>query len=159
MANFKCRVIFASSATLPLSPHMDNIQLHKKIALLLCNFWHFSSFLNSFELFSHIFCVQIFQAPSCARAILQAFYISVCWPAQLASVTKCIGLQFMNFEAYIWCKCGITIVTGIIFLLNWSVGHIILNWLNVFIKPDFFHFYFQSFCSNLQLFIVIWYLF
>ena len=39
----------------------------------LCNFWHFCSLLNSFEHFSHIFCVLIFQAPSSTRAIYMLF--------------------------------------------------------------------------------------
>ena len=36
----------------------------------------FLAFLLGFENFSHIFCVLIFQAPSCGRAILYAFSIS-----------------------------------------------------------------------------------
>ena len=39
----------------------------------LFNFWHFCSLLNGFDHFLHIFCVLIFQAPSCARAFYTLF--------------------------------------------------------------------------------------
>ena len=42
----------------------------KVVCLFYAIYWPFCSLLNGFEHFLHIFCVLIFQAPSCARGIL-----------------------------------------------------------------------------------------
>ena len=65
-----CSSVWINSLYAVLQPGRDFTWLFKGFCLFCAIFCIFAIFFNDFEHFLHIFCVQIFQAPSFASAIL-----------------------------------------------------------------------------------------